>query len=464
MEEVLQFDEESLDSLGITAICSRKKIMASVRGPDYVRAESDTLPAFSSTTNDSFMKLKSPSHRKPQYKTRPHLCTPDVDEDVVSANKTAYHRNFPVQGTFSNQVVLHGHPIDLPYQQDRAVYGNLITYWVSKVFFDLWQVLFHAWTTFHLFGFFDLLVLTLSVAGFQWCYSRDLYVQLNPNIFMNSVVFPLSFAIWSAFNRREKALEDLSVFKGATLSMLLLYRDWKDFTKFQEFENGKEFLFTAGDVIIRMFNAVREYLLCEYEPKKRFLLNDVYIQFSDISALTESLRSSSSVPPPLFTRLIRDLQFIITGFEKLRVAADYRTPMALRCYINLWIIAMTIALTPYHAFLGQSNWYVALGGAIVVPLSFLCLRGVQIQLEYLFGSHVDDISLAYLRNMEVVSATVTPYHEEEAYIKMHAALVERTRSVRKQKYRSGPKLQPKTFTSLSADSDFFNMRAPAESP
>eukprot|EP01006_Ploeotia_vitrea_P016782 TRINITY_DN47668_c0_g1_i1.p1 TRINITY_DN47668_c0_g1~~TRINITY_DN47668_c0_g1_i1.p1 ORF type:complete len:507 (-),score=17.05 TRINITY_DN47668_c0_g1_i1:115-1605(-) len=458
MDSVQLLDEAALDDLGITAAAPRLKIMTSIKGPGYRQQAGAPSPP-PPTPKSTFPQLQPPGRSRGKSthnltRQRPvHKCTPVYDENAREKHQAAERRYLsfkPVRSTFSNQVVFRGHPIDLKYEGD-GLHDKPFTKVLARLGFYFWSFIFHVRTTFHMFNLLDFMVLCISWVGTWLCYKYELSANANPTLFLSGVIFPLAFAVQSAYQRREKALEDLSQLKGATLSLFLLYRDWKDFTTFEEFESGKQFLFTTGDVILKMFNAVRKYLIEKHEGRKQVELRDVYETFGDISWLTETLRTSSTIPPPLFTRLIQDLQLMITSFEKLRIAADYRTPMAIRCYLKLFIVIMPIALTPYNAYLAQNSKIVSVIASTIVPLSFLCLQNVQIQLENLFGSYHDDISLDYLENMEVINSMVSPFAEKELLKQMEEELLAKQNAAADD--GSYPALRAKTFIPLSLDSE-----------
>ena len=58
-------------------------------------------------------------------------------------------------------------------------------------------------------------------------------------------------------------------------------------------------------------------------------LQDVYDTFSEISLVNDVLRISG-LAPPLVSSLVTQLRDVVTGFEKLRMFSDYRTPSVIR--------------------------------------------------------------------------------------------------------------------------------------
>ena len=78
------------------------------------------------------------------------------------------------------------------------------------------------------FDFMTLLSLALSLLFTYLCERYDLFWDIQLSIIVSPVIFPLAFSIISAYQRREKVLSDLALFKSAALTTYFCHRDWAE--------------------------------------------------------------------------------------------------------------------------------------------------------------------------------------------------------------------------------------------
>ena len=91
-----------------------------------------------------------------------------------------------------------------------------------------------------------------------------LFLAIQPTLLLNTLLFPLSFAVNAAYQRRESALQFFGAFKACTLNLYLLHRCWQF-----EPDLPLDFLDCSRSCIRAAFNAVRAYLMARYPLQPR---------------------------------------------------------------------------------------------------------------------------------------------------------------------------------------------------
>jgi hypothetical protein len=294
--------------------------------------------------------------------------------------------------------------IDCHYNLREAIMGYA---WYSRLGIRLYHWLFHV------IFFLDRLRHMFTSPSFLWCglYLLLVWLCIHFNytmpfqrfittIFVNILIFPLSFAVNAAYVRREGALALFANFKANCLSLYLTHRCWH-----LEEEVPADFIDCSRKAVMNLFSEVRGYLTAQTEMEKVVHLRKVYDTLSEVTLLNDIMRICN-IPPPLSARLISDVNGIINSFETLRIFSDYRTPSSIRAFINFCIILVPVLLAPFFADLAKTADHpsIAWVAAFLLPMPFLLLTCVQRDLENPFtggGSFAaDSIRLDSLQLME----------------------------------------------------------------
>ena len=218
--------------------------------------------------------------------------------------------------------------------------------------------------------------------------SFDVHVSL----FVSPIVFPLAFSINTDFQRREKVLEDLAVFKSSGMVWYFCMREWK-----QSADLDNDWITAVYSKLKSLLFHLREYLLTCKPERRKIILRAMYEDFSDTNQLIEKVRASKlPANTAIISRSVHLLNMMCLSFERLRVIREYRSPRSIRSFNKVFIMFLPIILSPYFVFLGiksQNTWepyYIA----ILVSFVFSTLQGVQDKLDDPFdGMSEDDIDL-----------------------------------------------------------------------
>ena len=256
------------------------------------------------------------------------------------------------------------------------------------------------------FNFMVFVQMTIAAIAVYLSKYFDLKIDVNVNLFVSPIVFPLAFSINTDFLRREKVLDDLANFKAAGMSWFFCMRDWREAAQLDTF-----WMKAVHQKLKSMLFYMREYLLTEKSTRRKVILRAMYEDFSDANQLIESVRTSKlPLNSALVTRSLVLLNTMCLAFERLRVIREYRSPRSIRAFNKVLIFLLPIILSPYCVFVGRKNenewspYYIS----VLVAFVFSALQGVQDKLDNPFdGMSEDDINLSSIDDWTCQSLEAT---------------------------------------------------------
>ncbi len=250
-----------------------------------------------------------------------------------------------------------------------------------------------------------LIVSIIAILSTLLCLKFGMEAKI-PTGLLVAVIFPIVFAINAAFRRRESSLTWLADMKGATMSLFFTYRDW---VQAPSNEAGKEILKDGIQRLKTNMEMVANYL-SDQTRGKRERLTEIYGEFSGLSLQMEKARQAGLAGGEV-SRANQYLSHIMRDFEKLSTIKEYRTPLSLRGYWQIFLNLFPILFSPFFASLaievaGKTNgvqnpinnfgYIVAFGTAILYTLVLVGLDNIQEKLESPFDADsIDDIRLDF---------------------------------------------------------------------
>ena len=243
------------------------------------------------------------------------------------------------------------------------------------------------------FNFMVLVQMALAAVAVYLSTYFKLEFDVNVNLFVSPIVFPLAFAINADFQRREKVLDDLANFKAAAMTWFFCMRDWREAAHLD-----KMWMQAVHLKLKSILFHTREYLVTNKIPRRKVILRAIYEDFSDTTQLIEIVRNSDL---PANTSLVARVHLIINAlclaFERLRVVREYRSPRSIRSFNKVFIFFLPTIISPYCVLLGynSNNQWSPYYISVLIAFVFSALQGVQDKLDDPFdGMSEDDINLS----------------------------------------------------------------------
>jgi len=187
----------------------------------------------------------------------------------------------------------------------------------------------------------SLLISILAVLSTYVCLVFGIVADFPLTLIATAIVFPLVFSISTAYNRREKALEEYGSIKAHGRSLYLASRDWVDSPDAAHREALRQ-------TLRELLAACRDLLT---NPKSEAQVHEqqAYRLFSKLSENVRDLRSDGLAPTEV-SRCNQYISRMMGGFENLKHIYEYRTPRTLRAFSDFFILLLPIIYGPYFAF------------------------------------------------------------------------------------------------------------------
>ncbi len=191
----------------------------------------------------------------------------------------------------------------------------------------------------------SLIVSALAVLSTWLCLRLDIIADFPETLIATAIVFPLVFSISTAYNRREKALEDYGSIKAHGRALYLAARDWLG-------DGDPELVKNFSDTLTEILSACRHMFM---RPLAELPVNEqrVYAAFSKLSLCIRQLRDDG-LSSTECSRCNQYLSKMVISFENTRHIFEYRTPRTLRAFSEFFILLLPILYGPYFAAQAQN--------------------------------------------------------------------------------------------------------------
>lgn len=201
-----------------------------------------------------------------------------------------------------------------------------------------------------------------------------------------AVIFPIVFAINSAYQRRELALGHYARIKSNLRALYFALTGWNG--PLPRAAEAK-----LQDLLSRPLFAIRDLIT---NPIDDLRCNEraIYDSFSKISECTETITVHKKIDAPRAKACHDYIQCLMGEFEELKHIFQYRTPRALQAFSDVFITVLPILYAPVFAAIAVSidNWYLAFLVPALFAFVLSALDNIQADLEDPFdGIGVDDI-------------------------------------------------------------------------
>jgi hypothetical protein len=230
-------------------------------------------------------------------------------------------------------------------------------------------------------NFRTLIALGIAIVTLWLSYVFNFSYNIDLTLVSIAIIFPLVFNIRGSFQRRERALEYLSQFRSA---LLTLYYYFNNTPKLMEDDKGE-----ITNILWEISNELplhlgkREYGTEEIDDKVRKVFN----------FMTEK---DELIPPRYKVKIIRFLFDLHESIENLHAIHVHRTIISLKAYCEYSIYVFPLIYVPtiiYHVGMDASKW-IAFFTVLFTEFILISLFNIQDQIEYPFDKvGMDDIRL-----------------------------------------------------------------------
>jgi hypothetical protein len=223
------------------------------------------------------------------------------------------------------------------------------------------------------------LVITLIVLWLSYIFNFSYNIDLT--LLSIAIIFPLVFNIRGSFKRRERALEYLSRFRSALLTLNYYFRNSPKLTEDDKNEITNILLEIGNEITVHLGKS-------DYDTKD---IDDRVQKVFDFITDKDEL-----IPTRYKVRIIRFLNDLHESIENLHAIHVHRTIISLKAYCEYSIYVFPFIYVPviiYHVGTETSRW-IAFFIVLFTEFILISLYNIQDQMEYPFDKvGMDDIKL-----------------------------------------------------------------------
>jgi len=225
------------------------------------------------------------------------------------------------------------------------------------------------------------IVTVLSLVSTWLCTKYGIIADFPLTLVGIAIVFPVVFSIDSAYDRRERALQQLADFEAHLTALHIASRDWLDI-------KDKDFLAKFRGNMIELYGSVREFFVGENHDSQNE--NAISDRLKELSRSVQELRNFDLQSGEM-SRVNQYISKILVDIENLKGIYSYRTPITLRAYSRVFIYSFPVLYGPYFVYAAK-EYSIGLEYAMPVLFSFILvsLDNIQGHLENPFDQIGED--------------------------------------------------------------------------
>jgi predicted membrane chloride channel (bestrophin family) len=196
-----------------------------------------------------------------------------------------------------------------------------------------------------------------------------------------AIVFPVVFSIDSAYDRRERALQQLADFEAHLTALHIATRDWLTI-------DDKDYISKFKGNLVGLYASLRDFFVGEDHDNEKE--NKIKTKLTELSQSVQELRNFD-LPSGEMSRVNQYVSKLLVDIENLKAIYAYRTPITLRAYSRVFIYSFPVIYGPYFVYAAQ-HYSTGLEYMMPVLFSFILvsLDNIQQHLENPFDQIGED--------------------------------------------------------------------------
>ena len=223
--------------------------------------------------------------------------------------------------------------------------------------------------------------MVITLASLLFSYQYTLIYNIDLTLISIAIIFPLVFSIRGSFQRRENALEHLSLFRGALKAIYYC------------FMGNKKMDQTNKNIVSGILTDISDSLMAHLQGND-FETDQFDRIVNRVFEFTEEQKEFIS--ERLRIRIYRFMEHVHESIDNLIAIDIHRTPISLKAYCEAYIYIFPLVYTPTIINKVGLDTPVVITYFIVLLSEFMLisLYNIQDQLEYPFDKKgLDDINI-----------------------------------------------------------------------
>jgi hypothetical protein len=223
--------------------------------------------------------------------------------------------------------------------------------------------------------------MVITLASLLFSYQYTLIYNIDLTLISIAIIFPLVFTIRGSFQRRERALEHLSLFRGALKAIYYC------------FMGNKKMDQTNKNIVSGILTDISDSLMAHLQGND-FETDQFDRIVNRVFEFTEEQKEFIS--ERLRIRIYRFMEHVHESIDNLIAIDIHRTPISLKAYCEAYIYIFPLVYTPTIINKVGLDTPAVITYFIVLLSEFMLisLYNIQDQLEYPFDKKgLDDINI-----------------------------------------------------------------------
>ena len=223
--------------------------------------------------------------------------------------------------------------------------------------------------------------MVITLASLLFSYQYTLIYNIDLTLISIAIIFPLVFTIRGSFQRRENALEHLSLFRGALKAIYYC------------FMGNKKMDQTNKNIVSGILTDISDSLMAHLQGND-FETDQFDRIVNRVFEFTEEQKEFIS--ERLRIRIYRFMEHVLESIDNLIAIDIHRTPISLKAYCEAYIYIFPLVYTPTIINKVGLDTPAVITYFIVLLSEFMLisLYNIQDQLEYPFDKEgLDDINI-----------------------------------------------------------------------
>ena len=222
--------------------------------------------------------------------------------------------------------------------------------------------------------------MVITLASLLFSYQYTLIYNIDLTLISIAIIFPLVFTIRGSFQRRERALEHLSLFRGALKAIYYC------------FMGNKKMDQTNKNIVSGILTDISDSLMAhlygnDFETEQFDRITNRVFEFTE--------EQKEFISERLRIRIYRFMEHVHESIDNLIAIDIHRTPISLKAYCEAYIYIFPIIYTPTIINKVGLDTPATITYFIVLLSEFMLisLYNIQDQLEYPFDKDGNDVPL-----------------------------------------------------------------------
>ena len=254
-------------------------------------------------------------------------------------------------------------------------------------------------------------VVSSVVAGLaSWgAFELGLATDMPITLYSTAIIFPVSFAINAAYQRRDRVLLDMADLRTNVFELYILARNW---TRHQP---GLDIHVRMRALLVKTLQYMEQLFTHHGDPKVLFR---IYRNLDRMGTLNEELRLVDPNMNGVISRAYQYLRYLRSDFERLRTVFEFRTASEIRSFALIGIMTLGILWSPYFAHLANEStgvWasiYAIVLTNVVLSVLFEIYSGLEDPFD---AKGNDDLNFAWVFDANTYlfeDVSIKPYPEQ----------------------------------------------------